>query len=76
MSDAYITAYWRTATYGTMEEAIVSAILPSIPVIVDYDIQAIANELIVPVEVNGTIRYVINDDVDFHGTINSAYVGE
>ena len=76
MVDAYITAYWRTATYRTIEEALISAILPSIPIIANYDIQAIANELIEPVEVNGTIRYVINDDVDFHGTINSAYVGE
>ena len=76
MADAYITAYWRTATYRTIEEALISAILPSIPIIANYDIQAIANELIEPVEVNGTIRYVINDDVDFHGTINSAYVGE
>ena len=76
MVDAYITAYWRTATYRTIEEARISAILPSIPIIANYGIQAIANELIEPVEVNGTIRYVINDDVDFHGTINSAYVGE
>ena len=76
MADAYITAYWRTATYRTIEEALISAILPSIPIIANYDIQAIANELIEPVEVNGTTRYVINDDVDFHGAINSAYVGE
>ena len=76
MADAYITVYWRTATYRTIEEALISAILPSIPIIADYDIQAIANDLIKPVEVNGTIRYIINDDVDFHGTINSAYVGE
>ena len=66
----------RTAIYPTIEEALISAIIPSIPIIANYDIQAIANELIEPVEVNGTILYVINDDIDFHGTINSAYVGE